>query len=61
MKFKLTLSIKTVKMMFWSVTQELLSLLNAIWVTWVDNLLQDAYIIFQKGVDNFEIKHDNFD
>ena len=28
----------------------------------LDNLLQDAYIIFQKGVDNFEIahKHANF-
>ena len=22
-----------------------------------DNLLQDAYAIFQKGVDNFEIEH----
>ena len=23
----------------------------------LDNLLQDAYIIFQKGVDDFEIEH----
>ena len=23
----------------------------------LDNLLKDAYIIFQKGVDNFEIEH----
>ena len=23
----------------------------------LDNLLQDAYIIFQKGVGNFEIEH----
>ena len=23
----------------------------------LDNLLQDAYIIFQKGVDYFEIEH----
>ena len=23
----------------------------------VDNLLQNAYIIFHKGVDNFEIEH----
>ena len=23
----------------------------------LDNLLQDAYINFQKGVDNFEIEH----
>ena len=25
----------------------------------LDNLLHDAYIIFQKGVDNFEIEHRN--
>ena len=23
----------------------------------LDNLLQDAYIIFQKDIDNFEIEH----
>ena len=25
----------------------------------LDNLLWDAYIIYQEGVDNFEIKHKN--
>ena len=26
----------------------------------LDNLLQDAYIIFEKGVDNFEIEHKTY-
>ena len=26
-------------------------------LTSLENLLQDAYIIFQKGVDDFEIEH----
>ena len=51
--------IKTFKKLFGSITQE------PAWPTWtlvlilssLDNLLLDAYIIFQKCVDNFEIEH----
>ena len=25
----------------------------------LDNLLEDAFIIYQKGIDNFEIEHKN--
>ena len=30
---------------------------NAIFLSSLDNLLQDAYIVFQKDVGNFEIEH----
>ena len=45
------LRVKPVKILFSSITQELLGLSS------FDNLLKDAYIIFQKGVDNFEIEY----
>ena len=53
-----TLWIKTVKILFGSITQEPLGLPNfdAIFSSW-DNLLYDAYVIFQKDVDDFEIAH----
>ena len=42
--------IKTVKIMFWSITQEpLMPFLSSL-----DNWLLDAYIMFHKGVDNFD-------
>ena len=28
-------------------------------LSFLDNLLLDAYIIYQKGVDNFDIEHKN--
>ena len=28
-----------------------------LFLSFLDNLLQDTYIIFKKGVDNFEIEH----
>ena len=28
-----------------------------LFLSFLDNLLYDGYIIFQKGVDNFEIEH----
>ena len=40
-----------------SITHELLGLPKfALFLNSLDNLLEDAYIIFQKGVDNFEIQ-----
>ena len=30
-----------------------------LFLSFFDNLLQNAYIICQKGVDNFEIEHKN--
>ena len=44
-------------------SKNLLATLNLmLFLSSLDNLLQDAYIIFQKGVDNFQIaqKHANF-
>ena len=50
--------IKTLKMLFGSITQEPLGLLKFwcyIWVSWT--ILLVVYITFQKGVDNFEMEH----
>ena len=47
------------QIMFWSITQEPLGLLKS-WMPFLsslDNLLWNAYVIFHKGVDNFEIEH----
>ena len=51
-------------MLFGSITQEPLGLPNdmiplMIFLSSLDNLLYDAYIIYQKGVDNFELEHKN--
>ena len=53
------LLIKTCKIQFWSVTQEWLGLPKNLmsFLSSSDSLLQDAYIIFHKSVDNFEIMH----
>ena len=51
--------IKTVKILFWSMTQEPLGLLKFecyFWVHWTMYYLMND-IIFQKSVDNFEIEH----
>ena len=52
--------IKTVKILFWSITQELLDLLkyyfNAIFEFLGQSYIRCMYH-FQKGVDNFEIQH----
>ena len=54
------LRIKTVKILFWSITQEPLNLLEFwcfFWVHWtIDNKMHINYY-FRKGVDNFEIEH----
>ena len=50
--------IKTVKMLFGSITQKLLGLPKFwcyLWVPWT--IYYKMYIIFQEGVDNFEIEH----
>ena len=54
----LKLWIKTYKILFWSITQEPLGLLNFNAVfEFLDNLLSDACIIFQKSVDSIKIEH----
>ena len=45
--------------MFGSITKEPLDLLkfSCYFLSFLDNLLNDAHIIVQKDVDNFEIEH----
>ena len=35
------------------------TLILMLFLSSLDNLLEDAYIIFQKDIDNFEIEHKN--
>ena len=53
--------IETVKIIFWSITQEPLGLLKILmtFLSFLDNLQKGAYIIFHKGGDNFEKKAQN--
>ena len=53
--------IKTVKILFWSISQEPLGLLKFYcYFKFLGQFtIYNAYITFQKGVDNFEIEHKN--
>ena len=53
------LQIKTVKMLVWinNSRTDWPTLILMPFFSFLDNLLQDAYIIFQQDVDNFEIEH----
>ena len=50
---------QTIKMLFGSITQEPLGLLkfSVLFLSSLDNLLQDAYVIFEEDVNYFEIEH----